>query len=496
MRLPLSEPPPGPQVPAGHPIFESPTGEPPHCRLVDELVVHHGLIPFRTLCDRVVTPNTRYLVFDLDRTLHLGRNIGELLGWELSALAIYGEEFLGAVDPRRGPGRILLDPSRPVATLRYFMRGARLWAYPGLLYLLTVKLGTRSARVRPWLYRWFGEDPVGAVQDIPRTAMMHHLAEVPLATARILSKRIWNRYSADQVVHAEDLASLRRRCPKLRIILSSASPQPVVEVAARELDVDDVFYTAVAQHDGYLSSPYALSRLFLLGHDPERISPPSEVQVNAGATKMARLLERYPDFQRADTETIGITDTSYGEDHSWASYFDKVVDINSPTPFAPIIASRSPLQAIHSAQVMTRAELDDPDLRLARAGRAANATPSEGKPWTRWTADDLATALGSTVDAVESLAASYRAEAKALRSSRDALQARLDSLTAAIERDVVQFDDGPVLERPLALRRLRRDLSEHRAVHQEQLRVERPLSQLSCSLDELLAASRSRLTSS
>ncbi len=55
-----------PPVPPGHPIFERPSDGPPHARLVDELIVHDGLISFRTLCERAIAPDTRYLVFDLD----------------------------------------------------------------------------------------------------------------------------------------------------------------------------------------------------------------------------------------------------------------------------------------------------------------------------------------------------------------------------------------------------------------------------------------------
>ncbi|MBW2527431.1 MAG: hypothetical protein JRI23_24830 [Deltaproteobacteria bacterium] len=493
MQARLSQQGTGISVPTGHPILEAALEGPPYSRLVDELVIHHGLISFRQLCERAVPPSTRYLVFDLDKTLHLGRNLGELLGWELGALQSYGEDFLEAIEEGRGRNRLVLDPQRPLATVRYFLRGMRLWTYPGLLYLLTVKLGTRSARVRPWLYRWFGRNPVEAIQDVPRMAVMHQLADVPMATLRLLATRIWRRYAADQVVQEEDVAWLRRRCPRLRILLSSASPQPVVEVAARELDVDDVFYTAVEQREGYLSAPYAMSRLFLLGDDPKRISPPSEVVVNAGAAKMGRLLERYPDFMDPGVETIGITDTSYGEDHSWSSYFDRVVDINSPSPFVPIIAADSPLSTIHSAKVMTRAELSEPSLREAREGAIEHGGAGTAEGITRYAASQLASELAGTLDAVESLAASFRAEAAALRPRREALQAQLDSVQNAIERDVIRFDVGSIFERPRALRRLRRHLRKHRSIQVELLRVERPLSQLSCSLDELLASSRARL---
>ena len=53
---------------------------------------------------------------------------------------------------------------------------------------------------------------------------------------------------------------------------------------------------------------------------------------------------------------LAITDTSYGEDHCWSEHFACVVDINSPTPFAPIVTQASPTRAVHSATVLTREE--------------------------------------------------------------------------------------------------------------------------------------------
>jgi len=53
---------------------------------------------------------------------------------------------------------------------------------------------------------------------------------------------------------------------------------------------------------------------------------------------------------------VAITDTSYGEDHCWTEHFACVVDINSPTPFSPIVPQGSPARAVHSASVLTREE--------------------------------------------------------------------------------------------------------------------------------------------
>jgi hypothetical protein len=53
---------------------------------------------------------------------------------------------------------------------------------------------------------------------------------------------------------------------------------------------------------------------------------------------------------------LAITDTSYGEDHCWSEHFACVVDINSPTPFPPVVTQASPTRAVHSATVLTHEE--------------------------------------------------------------------------------------------------------------------------------------------
>lgn len=469
--------------------FRSPssaTSGEPRARVVDRLVIHPDALDFRTLCERAIRPETRYLVLDLDRTFHFGRNLGELLGWELCAYAAYGPDYLRARRDSRKPSRFLFDWSRPWAMSRYLARGARLWAYPGLLYFFMVKLGTRIGPMRRWLYRRFGVDPIEAVQQVPRTALMHHLSDVPMDTLRELARDIWVRFQGDQVIQAADLAWLRERCPDLRIIISSASPQPVLEAAAAELHVDDIFYTAVEEHDGYLSSPYALHRLFMLLRPPRRISPPSRVHVNAGEAKMARLLERFPDFADPSVHTVGITDTSYGEDHAWANYFKTVIDINSPTPFAPIVAATSPLREIHSARVLTKAELDG-----SAPGRSGHGrTPSFAAAPRSLVSADLLARLDRILPRVEDLLARYSSEADAISESRKRLDARIDALLADIEREVDSFNSASGPERHRALLRLYRYSRTNRRLHRKVAHIERGMASVTYALTTLFEASR------
>lgn len=294
-------------------------------RVVDFAWISREPIAFRTLCERAIPPETRLVVLDLDRTLHLGRNLGELLGWEISAYRGYGPSYLTDIEPRRAPGRMVLSLRRPLATLRYLWRSVRVWAGPGLHYLLWCKIASRVPWLRRWTFARFGPEPVHAVQRLPQDVLFGQIALLPAELVRALAARVWARHAPDQTVEREDLAWLRRRCPGVRIVLSSASPREMAEVAARELGFDEV-----------------------IASTPGRI--------NGGRAKLAELRTRYPELCTPGAVSVGISDTGYGEDHCWTEAFTRVVDVNSASPFPPIVSAASPLRAIFSAQVMTRAE--------------------------------------------------------------------------------------------------------------------------------------------
>lgn len=294
-------------------------------RLVESIWIGRTPLAFRDVCERAVPLETRLVVFDLDRTLHLGRNIGELLGWEISAFRGYGPRYLSDVEPRRPIGRMHLDPRRPLATLRYLWRAGRVWIPPGLHYLLWAKLATRVALLRRLGYARFGPEPIHSVQRVPQDVLFGQMASLPPETVRELARRVWARHAPDQTVEREDLEWLRRRCPGVRIVLSSASPREVVEVAGEALGFDDV-----------------------IGSTPGRI--------NGGRAKLATLRARYPQLRDPRAVTVGMSDTGYGEDHCWTEAFTHLVDVNSTSPFPPVVLGDSPLRAIFSASVLTRAE--------------------------------------------------------------------------------------------------------------------------------------------
>jgi hypothetical protein len=459
-------------------------------RVVDRLVIHGEPITFRELCQRAVPEETRYLILDLDRTVHLGRNMGELLGWELCAHQGYGLDRLREVEARRAPGRFFLDWRRPASMLRYLAITARTWALPGLFYFFCGKLPAYLEFTRRVSFRVFGPEPVATVQQVPQTVLLHQLSMVPISTLRMLALRVWRRYGGDQVIEREDLDWLRSRCPQLRIVIASASPQPSLEVAAEALGVDDIVYSTVEEHAGYLSSPYQLGRLFQVG-EPRRMAGPGQVRINSGRAKVETLLARYPDLADRGVVSVGISDTGYGEDHCWAEHFTRVIDVNSSTPFQPIVPAASPVREIHSAAVLTRSE------RARRAGGEATYLDPRRPPRTLpdhvFTETELIERLAQATDGAEALACRFEECAHDLADSRRLIRDEVKEVKSRIEVIVTAFNEASGRERQTAVALLRRELRETRALRRRLARRERPLSEIACALSRLLATSRAEL---
>ncbi len=363
-------------------------------RLVDRLVLHEGPLPFATLAERVVGPDTRFLILDLDRTVHLGRNLGELLGWELIALSAFGPDALERMEASRPPGRMLFHRPRPLRSLRYLAHGARAWALPGLYYLLFGKIPAHSELLRRYTYRRFGPEPVRTVQRVPQNTLLGLLAHAPDEVLRSLAERIWDRHADDQVIRRADLDQLRARHPHLRVVLTSASPRPMVEVARDRLGIDHVEWS-----------------------EPGRI--------NSGPAKIARLAERLPEALDPSVETVGVSDTGYGEDHCWAEHFTRVVDVNSDTPFPPFVSRGAQLREIHSALVSTQREQD---LDLFGYGQSLDPRRRGGqRPETRALGRaELTELLGDVLERARHLAADRQTHAceldRLLREARRRLE--------------------------------------------------------------------------
>ena len=202
------------------------------------LVRHGEVATFRELCARVLTANTRYLVLDLDRTIHLGRDLGEALGWELCALEGYGREDFERLGSRQQSGKFLLDWDHPKSTARYLARSLKIWAYPGMYYGLWGKAAARLDWLRRRGFQHFVADPIRAAQRVPQMTLLRHLQSSSEDVLRDLARRIWQRHEPDQVIDRDDLAWIRARWPQIQIVLSSASPKPTVEIAGEALGVD------------------------------------------------------------------------------------------------------------------------------------------------------------------------------------------------------------------------------------------------------------------
>ena len=294
-------------------------------RVVDRFVDHGAPLSFRDLCARVLHEEHDYLILDLDKTTHLGRNLGELLAWELCAYEAYGESLTGRRARRWFGGRLVLDWSQPVKLAGYLAAGARRWAWAGIYYLVWGKLASGIPALRRLAYSRFGPEPTTAVQRRPQMVALTHLATADETLLHDLARRVWRRHVSDQVIAREDLDWIRSRSPGIEILLSSASPKAMLDVAVEELGADGATYSI-----------------------PER--------VNSGRAKIARLRETYPRVFDPDVNVLAITDTSYGEDHCWTEHFASVIDVNSPTPFPPIVTRASRTQEVHSAVLLTREE--------------------------------------------------------------------------------------------------------------------------------------------
>lgn len=462
-------------------------------RPVDRHVVHGDLLGFRELCAAAVPASTRFIVLDLDRTLHLARNTGEYLGWELGAYHSYGAEHLDRVEATRDTSRFLVSRKQPIASSLYFLRGCRAWAYPGLFYLLWGRIASRYEASRRLRHRRFGAEPFGAIQAMPILALLHELGGVSVDTAASLAERMLRRFAGDQVFDADDVAWLRARCPGATIVLSSASPRPTVEASARALGIEDWECAEIEIHDGHYSSPYHLSRLFLHDGAPRRITPPSRYRVNAGRAKVRRLLDRYPEMAEPGTEVVGITDTWHGEDHCWADHFSRVIDINSTSPFPPLVVADSPLQAIHSAQVLTRAERErraDGEPAYLDPRRAGRFSRSAGGSFGR---AELTARLAAIAGELEILGGRHAELAKRGAGDRASFARDTAVALAEIERAVGDYNDAARAMRPRYLRDVNRAVRRHDQLVRRGASSQRAVSELALEISHRLSAARAAL---
>lgn len=460
-----------------------------YARVVDRLVLHGRPVSFRELAERVIPPDTRYLILDLDRTLHLGRNMGELLGFEICAYLAYGPEHLAAMEPTRKPGRFAIDFSDLRGLFRYTLLGLQMWAFPGLFYLLWGKLARLSSATRRWSFLRHGPEPVRVVQSIPQLTLLHQLANFPLDELRSLMRSVWKRHAGDQVIEREDLDWLRARCPGLTIILTSASPQPVVEVAAEMLGIDEVDYTYVEAENDRFATPFGPGWVARRAAQPIRVAPPSRVRINSSHSKIDGLLARHPDLLSPEAITVGISDTGYGEDHCWGEYFTHVVDVNSNAPFGPVVSCESPLREVHSAHVLSRreremrAEVDSAWLDPRRDRKPSLVDREIPR-------DELMAALSDVLAEVETTAARYDESLRSIAVAKAELERNEDVMKARVEALCSEYNRSEGYLKGLLLSELDAVSAQFARLRGVMVEVERPVSEVAFRLTTLLEGAR------
>ena len=364
-------------------------------------------------------------------------------------------------------------------------------AYPGLFYLFFLKIAWRYRITRRYIFLKFGPHPVKNVQKVPLLALMHQSAGIPMDTLKGVVSKLWKRYRNDQVIFPEDISWLRETHPGIRIIVSSSSPQPSLEVVKDIFGVDDVIFTEVEEYSGKLSAPPDISRLYMQ-RKPSRISPPSMFRHNASFGKLRILLERYPDMADPGVESVGITDTNYGEDHAWMSLFTRLADINSTDPFLPIKPGASPLREVHSATVLTRREIEirsggDSTYLDPRRKHRESAT---GRVFERAELEQLLSPIMSRVEALKKL---YNEKMEALKPRMSDFERFRSQVSEAMEKAVHAYNESIGRVRRKAMIGIRRNLRFRRKLSRRLLRIKRPLIKMQFEIHNLMESSRKLL---
>lgn len=449
----------------------------PHHRVVDRVVLHEGALDFGELCALAVPETTRYVVLDLDRTVHRGLNMGELFGWELAAYRGYGPEVYERHRARAGHDRFVLDTSDKRRLFGYVAGAVRTWALPGLHYFVWCKAASKVRWLRRMAYEIFGLEPVRAVQRVPQLSLLHDLCSIPARVQREIARSLFARCADMQVIERDDIELLRKRAPGARIVLSSASPRPVVEMAAELLGVDEVDCTETPLEDDRYASPHRRGRIFRQEALPSRLARPSELRINAGPAKMERLAQRHPDLCEPGVESVGISDTGYGEDHAFASLLTRVIDVNSTSPFPPIVKASARAREVHSASLLTRAE---------RAQGASRQRPRARE----FEAPELSAMLAPYLEHIEGV--SRRLDELVAQSEpiTAPIGALLDDVRQRIAQLVATYNESGEAERVRLLDDIEREGERERALERTLARAVRPAARVMLDLETTLETAR------
>lgn len=463
----------------------------PGFRAVERISLHEGPQDLSELIESLIPRDAKYVVFDLDRTFHLEQNVGELLGWDLAAREAWGTKYHHLVASQDRPSKFVFDPDDLAGNIRYLSVGARTWAVPGLIYGLWMKLVYANRHLRPLAFLYHGAEPVKAVQQIPQGALMHQMSRYRLTKLRRWALLLMHRLAPEMTITPEHILQIRERCPDAQIIISSASPQPVLEAAAEYFGVDDVIYSEIETLDELISSPPWLQWFFHRQQAPERFAPLSSLQINNSHAKVRRLLARFPDF--AEATTVGFSDTDKGEDHAWISLFKHLVDVNSNDPFPPIVPLTSPTQSIDSVTLLSVYE------KNRRAGGEPDyLDPSRRFPPASETRVFAGEKLAQLVSPFIEEATSIQREGYTVRARiRDAIDAAWTETTASLDafnEAVERYNTADEDSRTGQLESLSTAWKALRATQQNMTRLQRPFSDKYQALQSVLRNARAALT--
>lgn len=455
-------------------------------RFVDSLTIHSGAKRFEDVASELVPADARYIIFDLDRTFHLERNIGELLGWDIVAREAWGDRYHEVLSATEGNGRFILDRKDPLGLARYAIAGVRDWAVPGAYYGVWLKLAWANRAMKGLVFRRFGTHPVRDVQRIPQGALFHQMSRFTVATLTDWTAELLERFRDDLVITPEDIERLRAHAPDARLIISSASPGPVLEAARGFFGVDDVIHSDVESIDGTFSTPPWLHWTSRRQRRPARIAPLASMRINSGAAKLDELRRRLPDFDRS--VTVGISDTDKGEDHPWAQAFTHLLDTNSSSPFPPLVEDDSPLMSIHSAALLSvheqRERRDDPSYLDPRR---RHDVPQVGGTLDART---LRQALSQLRVRAEQLTRFQHDACSRPESRLRAVLEEIDKNTAALARRIDAYNVASDEERSALMAAVETAWDTLRASRQTLVRVQRPQSAVARALGDILAETR------
>ena len=311
-------------------------------RPVARYVVHGGCSPLIGRVRELIPRDAQYVVLDLDKTVHFGVTIGEQLGWELIAG--------GDATSEDAPLTPYFSWRAPLASARHLALGLSRWGLAGLLYAVTVRLGSRYDAWERLVMSRVGADYVDRVQTLLRHVLMANLAGLGRDQVARCVDRAWRRWEHRLVVTRGVIEAVRRGCPGLRaVLLSSASTTPTVAHAAARLGADGYVASDIELYpsgeDEVYSAPAAVPRWFRRGR-PAHFSRPGAVFHNAAENKVALLRMRYPEVFAAGAVSVGITDNNYDEDRSWPEHFAHTIALNSRYPFSPFVGTASPCRTI------------------------------------------------------------------------------------------------------------------------------------------------------